>query len=248
MAWDDRRVHTDQLPRGVMRVRAPNPSPLTLDGTNTYIVGGWVVDPGPDDGGHLDAVMEAAGGRVAGIVLTHDHHDHSAGAPALATRAGVEVIRPTGGDRIGPFEAIATPGHAPEHVALLAGRVLFAGDVVLGAGSVFVGGAEGSMADYLDSLRRLRELALDAICPGHGPVIWEPYEKLDAYLEHRLMREQLVLDAIASGASTRDEVLDRAWSDVDLDAGPYLRMAAGLTLDAHVEKLVSEGRLPGPLG
>lgn len=247
MAWDDRRVHTDQLPPGVTRVRAPNPSALTLDGTNTYVTGGWVVDPGPEDPGHLDAVMAAAGGEIAGIVLTHDHHDHSEGAATLAARAGVDVVRPGGGDVVGPFEAIATPGHAPDHVALLAGRVLFSGDVVLGTGSVFVGGAEGSMADYLDSLRRLRELTIDAICPGHGPVVWEPYERLDAYLEHRLMREQRVLDAIAAGATTRDEVLDRAWSDVDLNAGPYLRMAAALTLDAHVEKLVADGRLAGPL-
>ncbi len=241
------RVQTDELPRGVMRVRAPNPSPLTLDGTNTYVVDGWVVDPGPDDPGHLDAVFDAAGGRIDGIVLTHDHHDHSEGAPALSDRAGVEVARPGGGDRVGPFEVIATPGHAPDHVSLLTGRVLFAGDTVLGEGSVFVGGGDGSMAAYLDSLRRLRQLSLEAILPGHGPVVWEPYAKLDAYLEHRLMREQRVLDAVAAGATTRDEVLDRAWSEVDLEAGPYLRMAAGLTLDAHMEKLVAEGRLPGPL-
>jgi glyoxylase-like metal-dependent hydrolase (beta-lactamase superfamily II) len=247
VAWDDPRVHSDRLPRGVVRVRAPNPSPLTLDGTNTYLLERWVVDPGPEEESHLDAVVAAADGAIRGIVLTHDHHDHSEGAPALASRAGVEVVRPAGGDAVGPFTAIATPGHAPDHVSLLAGRLLFAGDTVLGEGSVFVGGGDGSMAAYLDSLRRLRELPLDAILPGHGPVVWEPHEKLDAYLEHRLMREQRVLDAVAAGATTRDEVLDRAWSDVDLEAGPYLRMAAGLTLDAHVEKLVAEGRLPGPL-
>jgi glyoxylase-like metal-dependent hydrolase (beta-lactamase superfamily II) len=247
LAWDDPRVQPDELPRGVTRVRAPNPSPLTLDGTNTYLVDSWVVDPGPDDRGHLDAVLEAAGGRIDGVVLTHDHSDHSAGAPTLAARAGVEVVRPAGGDRVGPFEVIDTPGHAPDHVSLLSRRVLFAGDTVLGEGSVFVGGGEGSMAAYLDSLRRLRELELDAILPGHGPVVWAPREKLDSYLEHRLMREQRVLEAIEAGAATRDEVLDRAWSDVDLDAGPYLRMAAGLTLDAHVDKLVAEGRLAGRL-
>ena len=91
--------------------------------------------------------------------------------------------------------------------------------------------------------QRLRELPLDAICPGHGPVVWEPHAKLDEYIAHRLEREQRVLDAVEAGASTRDEVLDRAWSDVDLDAVPYLRMAAGLTLDAHLDKLAAEGRL-----
>jgi glyoxylase-like metal-dependent hydrolase (beta-lactamase superfamily II) len=237
-------VQTDRLPDGVARVRAPNPSPLTLDGTNTYVLDGWVVDPGPADAGHLDAVMDAAGEGMAGIVLTHDHHDHSEGAPELAARAGVEVTRPEGGERVGPFEVIATPGHSPDHVSLLAGRVLFAGDTVLGTGSVFVGGGDGSMGAYLDSLRRLRSLDLEAILPGHGPVVWEPHAKLDEYLAHRLERERRVLAAIEAGAETRDEVLDRAWSDVDLEAGPYLRMAAGLTLDAHLEKLADEGRLP----
>jgi glyoxylase-like metal-dependent hydrolase (beta-lactamase superfamily II) len=234
------------MPQGVTRVRAPNPSPLTLDGTNTYVVGGWVVDPGPEHEGHLDAVEEAAGGSgIEGIVLTHSHADHAEGAQALAARAfGAGVVRPAGGERVGPFEVIATPGHSPDHVSLLHGRMLFAGDMVLGAGSVFVGGSEGSMAAYLDSLRRLLELDLDVILPGHGPVIWEPRTKLEDYLEHRLVREQLVLEALEAGAATRDELLDRAWRDVDLDSVPYLRMAAGLTLDAHLDKLAAEGRLP----
>jgi glyoxylase-like metal-dependent hydrolase (beta-lactamase superfamily II) len=229
------------MPNGVTRIRASNPSPLTLDGTNTYVAEGWVIDPGPDDPAHLDAVL--AVGPVAGIVLTHSHQDHAEGAPSLARRAGVEVVQPSGGDRVGPFEVIATPGHAPDHVSLLYGRVLFSGDTVLGAGSVFVGGGEGSMAAYLDSLRRLLALDLEAICPGHGPVVWEPHAKLEEYLAHRLERERLVVDALEAGASTRDELLDRAWSDVDLDAVPYLRIAAGLTLDAHLEKLSAEGRL-----
>jgi glyoxylase-like metal-dependent hydrolase (beta-lactamase superfamily II) len=238
----------DRVPDGVVRVRAPNPSPLTLDGTNTYLAGGWVIDPGPDDPVHLDAVVAAAGdGGIEGVVLTHGHPDHAEGAPSLAARAGVEVVRPAGGEVVGPFEVIATPGHAPDHVSLLFGRVLFAGDTVLGEGSVFVGGGDGSMAAYLDSLRRLRALELDAICPGHGPVVWDPYAKLDEYLAHRLDRERRVLEALGAGARTRDEVLDRAWSEVDLDAVPYLRMAAGLTLDAHVEKLAGEGRLPDGL-
>jgi glyoxylase-like metal-dependent hydrolase (beta-lactamase superfamily II) len=230
------------MPDGVTRIRANNPSPLTLDGTNTYVVEGWVVDPGPDDPAHLDAVTTA--GPIHGIVLTHGHSDHAAGAPVLAARAGVEVVRPTGGASVGPFAVIATPGHAPDHVSLLWGRVLFSGDMVLGEGSVFVGGEEGSMSAYIDSLRRLMDLELDAICPGHGPVVWEPRARLELYLAHRLERERRVLDAIEAGLRTRDEVLDRAWSEMDLDAVPYLRMAAALTLDAHVDKLSAEGRLP----
>jgi glyoxylase-like metal-dependent hydrolase (beta-lactamase superfamily II) len=229
------------MPNGVTRIRAPNPSPLTLDGTNTYVAEGWVIDPGPDDRAHLDAVL--AVGPVEGIVLTHSHPDHAEGAPSLARRAGVEVVQPSGGEHVGPFEVIATPGHAPDHVSLLYGRVLFSGDTVLGAGSVFVGGGDGSMAAYLDSLRRLLALDLEAICPGHGPVVWEPHAKLEEYLAHRLERERLVVEALEAVSSSRDEVLDRAWSDVDLDAVPYLRMAAGLTLDAHLDKLAAEGRL-----
>src|SRR4051794_13506707 len=233
------------VPNGVTRIRAANPSPLTLDGTNTYLVRGWVVDPGPADPEHLDAIVAAAGEPgIEGIALTHGHSDHAEGAPALAAQAGVEVVRPSGGDEVGPFSVIATPGHSHDHVSLLFGRVLFAGDVVLGSGSVFVGGEEGSMSAYLDSLRRLRALDLEAICPGHGPVVWDPQARLDLYLAHRLEREQRVLDALEAGARTRDEGLDRAWSEMDLDAAPYLRFAAGLTLDAHIDKLSAEGRLP----
>src|SRR3954454_11704508 len=113
------------VPNGVTRIRAANPSPLTLDGTNTYLVRGWVVDPGPADPAHLDAIVAAADeSGIEGIVLTHGHSDHADGAPSLAARAGVEVERPSGGSRVGPFSVIATPGHAPDHVSLLFERVL----------------------------------------------------------------------------------------------------------------------------
>ena len=229
-----------------MRVRAPNPSPLTLDGTNTYVVdGGWVVDPGPDHPEHLDAVLRAANGRVEGIVLTHGHPDHSEGAPRLSELAGgIPVERLGDGQRAGPFEAIATPGHAADHVCLLVGRVCFSGDTVLGAGSVFVGSDGGSMAAYMESLERLRALDLEVICPGHGPFVWDPRAKVEEYIAHRLERERKVLDALAAGAQTRDDVLDRAWDDVDFEAVPMLRFAAAATLDAHLVKLRDEGRLP----
>jgi glyoxylase-like metal-dependent hydrolase (beta-lactamase superfamily II) len=242
-----RRVEeADRLPDGVARVRADNPSPLTLDGTNTYAVAGWVVDPGPHDEAHLRAVVEVAG-SVEGIVLTHGHSDHSEGAPALAEMTGARVVAPRGGERVGPFEVIATPGHAPEHVALVFGRALFTGDTVLGTGSVFIQPGEGSLSAYLDSLRRLRRLDVEAILPGHGPVVWEPHAKLDEYIEHRLERERRVLAALDAGARSRDELLDAAWSDVDFEAAPYLRFAAAATLEAHLEKLAEEGRLPGDL-
>ena len=224
---------------GIQLVRAPNPSPLTLDGTNTWVVGGWVVDPGPADPDHLAAVREAAG-SIEGVVLTHSHFDHSEGAPEL----GVEVVLPDDGDRVGPFAAIATPGHSPDSVCLLRERVLFTGDTVLGEGSVFIAPGEGSLAAYLASLDRLLELELDAICPGHGPVVHDPAAKLREYRDHRLERESRVLAALDAGARTRDELLDYAWSDVDLSASPMMRAAAAATLAAHLEKLTAEGRMP----
>jgi glyoxylase-like metal-dependent hydrolase (beta-lactamase superfamily II) len=233
----------ERLPEGVVRVRANNPSPLTLDGTNTYVVAGWVVDPGPADERHLRAVLDAAR-AIEGIVLTHNHGDHSDGAPLLAEMTGAEVVRPRSEERVGPFEVFATPGHAPDHVSLLAGRELFTGDTVLGSGSVFIAPGEGSLSAYLESLRRLRELDTEAILPGHGPVVWDPRAKLDEYIEHRLERERLVLVALDAGARTRDELLDRAWYDVDFASAPYLRYAAAATLEAHLEKLEEEGRLP----
>ena len=118
---------------------------------------------------------------------------------------------------------------------------------MLGTGSVFIAPGEGSLADYLESLRRLRELDLEAICPGHGPVVWDPAAKLDEYIEHRLEREAKVLAAHEAGARTRDELLDRAWDDVEWDEAGWLRRAASLTLDAHLEKLRDEGRLTYPV-
>jgi glyoxylase-like metal-dependent hydrolase (beta-lactamase superfamily II) len=234
----------DQAPGGVVRVRADNPSALTLDGTNTYLAAGWVVDPGPEDERHVQAVFEAAergGERIEGIVLTHDHGDHSGAADALAERlGGPPVVRPGGDAEVGPFRALATPGHSPDHVCLLLGRICFTGDTVLGTGSVFVAPGEGSLGAYLDSLRRLRELDLKVLCPGHGPFVWEPHAKLDEYLSHRLDRERRLLEALAAGARTTDEILDAAWSDVPKE----LRGAAAVTLEAHLEKLEDEGRLP----
>jgi glyoxylase-like metal-dependent hydrolase (beta-lactamase superfamily II) len=230
-------VHaSDRDPPGVVRVRAANPSPLTLDGTNTYVVGRWVVDPGPADPAHLATVRAAAHDDIEGVVLTHSHADHSEGAESF----GVPVILPSDSQEIGPFRAIATPGHSADSVCLLAGGACFTGDTILGSGSVFIAPGEGSLSAYLDSLRRLRALELDVICPGHGPYVWDPKAKLDEYIEHRLDREQRLLAALDAGLRDRDELLDAAWSD----APPELRPAAALTLAAHLEKLAEDGRLP----
>jgi glyoxylase-like metal-dependent hydrolase (beta-lactamase superfamily II) len=227
---------SDRDPPGVVRVRAPNPSALTLDGTNTYVVGRWVVDPGPADAGHLDAVRRAAAEGIEGVVLTHGHSDHAEGAAALEA----PVTLPHEGDTVGPFRALATPGHSPDSVCLLTERICFTGDTVLGTGSVFIAPGEGSLSAYLDSLRRLRGRELDVLCPGHGPYVWDPLAKLDEYIAHRLSRERRLLEALDAGLRTRDELLDSAWSDAPAE----LRDFAALSLASHLEKLAEEGRLP----
>jgi glyoxylase-like metal-dependent hydrolase (beta-lactamase superfamily II) len=233
-------------------VRAPNPGPFTLDGTNTWLVGrdpAWVVDPGPDDAGHVAAVLAAARrrGGIGGLALTHDHADHAEAVPALRATAGgtVPVAAARGevdlvlgdGDVAGPLTALATPGHAPDHLAYVAGPLACTGDAVLGAGSVFV---QADLAAYLAALRRLRELDLERLLPGHGPIVTEPRTVLDAYVAHRLERERGLLAALAAGHRTVDALLDAAWSD----APAALRPAAALTLGAHLDKLAAEGRLP----
>ena len=153
---------------------------------------------------------------------------------------GAPVVLPSDRARIGPFTALATPGHSADSVCLLMGRACFTGDTVLGEGSVFIAPGEGSLSAYLESLRRLRELDLELLCPGHGPYVRDPAAKLDEYIAHRLDRERRLLEALDAGLRARDELLDAAWSDTPAE----LRPAAALTLAAHLEKLSEEGRLP----
>ena len=257
---------TERVPDGVTLVRAPNAGPMTLTGTNTWLISApaWVVDPGPASGDHAERVWAAAEqrGGIAGIVLTHNHLDHSEAVPALRARAGAPLAAGAApargrfeepafdgldpdvvlrdGDELGPFRVIATPGHSADHVSLLAGTVLFCGDTVLGEGSVFIPPGGGSLTAYLDSLRRLQELTLTALCPGHGPVVFDPAAKLQEYLDHRLDRERRLVDALARGLRTTAELLDDVWDD----APAAVRPAAALTLESHLDKLAHEGRLP----
>ena len=225
-----------QVPDGVIRVRADNPSALTLDGTNTYIAHHFVIDPGPALESHMAAIREAANGRIEGVVLTHSHADHSEAAELF----DAPVALPRDGDVVGPFTAVGTPGHSADSVCLLMGRVCFTGDTVLGEGSVFIAPGEGSLSAYLNSLRRLRALDLEVLCPGHGPFVWDPAAKLDEYIAHRLDRERRLLEALDAGLRTEEDLLDAAWSEVP----EQLRGAAALTLQAHLEKLRDDGRLP----
>ena len=243
---------TDRAPGHphVSRLVAPNPGPMTLEGTNTFLVehegGAYVIDPGPDDAGHLGRVREAAesAGGIAGVLLTHDHGDHAAGADTLGERViwpGPEGSDPEGTGRAeaGPFRVVPTPGHSPDHVVFVLGEVVFCGDLVLGEGSTFVPPDGGSLIAYLESLERLRGLGADLLAPGHGPWVTDPAAKVAEYIEHKLDRERKLLAALDAGERSRQRLLDAAWDDVP----PELRGAAAIVMEAHLQKLDAEGRL-----
>ena len=230
----------------VERLTANNPGPMTLEGTNTYVVGrnpAVVIDPGPDLPEHIEAVRRAADqrGGIGTVLLTHDDGDHSEGVERL----GVEPTRPADGEVVAGLTAIATPGHAAEHLSFLLDRVCFCGDLILGRGSTIIGPREmgGSLADYMRSLERLRELDLDVLYPGHGPEIADPRAKIDEYIEHRQMRERRLVAALDRGERSRAALLAEVWDDVPEE----LRPAAAIAMQAHFEKLEDEGRLPSGL-
>ena len=238
----------------IVGIRAQNPGPFTLSGTNSWIVGrgpAWLVDPGPALDEHLAALWDeiTRRGDLAGILLTHDHADHAEavpamrtsypGAPLAAARGDVDV-RLSDGDVFGPFEVVATPGHAPDHLAFVTGGVALTGDAVLGEGSVFISPDPGALVGYLSALALLRERPLEVLCPGHGPPVHDPAAKLDGYIAHRLDRERRLVEALGEGKRSVDDLLDAAWSEVPAP----LRPAAAVTLAAHLDKLAAEDRLP----
>ncbi len=222
---------------------APNPGPMTHEGTNTYLYGSdpcVVIDPGPNDAGHLDAIRAAADGRggIGMVLLTHSHGDHADGAPYL----GPVPILPSDGEEHAGLRALATPGHAADHVCFLtADGVCFSGDLVLGEGSTFVPPDGGSLAAYMESLRLLQSRDIALMCPGHGPWITDPAAKLAEYVEHREMRERRLVAALDRGERSRDALLAEVWDDVPEEVRP----AAALVLEAHLQKLEAEGRFPG---
>jgi glyoxylase-like metal-dependent hydrolase (beta-lactamase superfamily II) len=233
---------------------APNPGPMTGRGTNTYLYGSGpciVIDPGPDDPGHRKAIRAAAAARggIGLVILTHSHGDHADGAGPLAESAlpggdPVLIVSPSDGEERRGLRAVATPGHAADHICLLTeDGVCFSGDLVLGEGSTFVPPDGGSLAAYMESLRRIQAEVPDLICPGHGPWIEDPAAKLAEYVEHREMRERRLLAALQRGERSRAALLAEVWDDVPEE----MRPAAALVMEAHLQKLESEGRLTGQL-
>jgi len=239
----------------VRRVVADNPSPYTGPGTNTWIVEGdpvaVVIDPGPDDDRHLAAIEERlAGAAVGAILVTHSHADHLPLAARLGERHHAGVLRyPELGDgdlvQLGKvrLRALYTPGHASDHLCFVQeeDRAVFTGDLVLGKGSTMITYPDGDMAAYFRSLDRLLEIQPSILFPGHWDPVSDPLSKLEEYKRHRLDREEQVLRALAEGPSDSTELTRRVYaSEV---SGEQLLKAAEMTLQAHLRKLVQEGRV-----
>ena len=244
-------------------VLAENPGIMTLDGTNTWILRqgdgrAVVVDPGPPDEDHLSEVLHAAGGDVALVLFTHRHFDHTESLDRFAELTGA-VCRGTdpqfcrGGDPLVDGETIevdglvidviATPGHTTDSTCFLLPdeQTLLSGDTILGRGTTVIAHPDGVLGPYLDSLAHIRELieegVVQRILPGHGPVIADPGPFVDYYLEHRAERLDQVRAAVAEGATTAREVVEKVYADVD----PVLWGAAEMSVAAQLDYLKSDG-------
>ena len=254
-----------RIAREVQRLVAPNASLMTGPGTNSYVIGdppAAVLDPGPDDPAHLGLLQQAVP-HPAYIFVTHTHRDHSTGARVLAAATGAPIVGlppPADGrqdetcvpavhpahDEVftaggTPLRAIHTPGHASNHVCFLLEEslLLFSGDHVLDGVTPVILPPDGDMAAYIDSLQRLKAYGPRAIAPGHGRVLADPIGSIDHVIAHRAKREAKVLTVLnAMGRGTLDELLPQVYSDVK----PALLRIARLSLEAHLIKLVREGR------
>jgi glyoxylase-like metal-dependent hydrolase (beta-lactamase superfamily II) len=269
----------DQVSPLIQRVIADNPGPFTFTGTGTYIVGRdevdagvALIDPGPLDEAHLQALMKAVEGRrVTHVLVTHTHRDHAPLARPFAERVGATILsmQPpvrqthasgaldeeedeafapdavlTGGERISgdgwTLSALATPGHASNHMAfaLEDENALFCGDHVMGWSTTVVAPPDGDMADYMASLELVIEAGFDTLWPTHGAPVMRPEPFLAAYRTHRLEREAQVMARIAAGDRTIEEMVPALYAAVDQRLWP----AASLSVWAHLIKLVREGR------
>jgi glyoxylase-like metal-dependent hydrolase (beta-lactamase superfamily II) len=247
----------------IRRIVADNPGAMTGPGTNTYLVGIdeiAVIDPGPATDQHLDAIAGCGGDRIRWILLTHTHPDHSPGAVPLRDRTGAEICafddrddvpvdrRLADGDTIEATEfrirAIHTPGHSSNHLCYLLEeeRTLFSGDHVMDGSTVVIAPPDGDMAAYLESLDKIRIKRLKAIAPGHGHLITDPLERIDAYVEHRLAREAQIVEAVdAAGTTTIGDLVASIYPDLIDELVPR----AAQSVHAHLRKLADEGRVRG---
>ncbi|MDZ7578625.1 MAG: MBL fold metallo-hydrolase [Candidatus Nanopelagicales bacterium] len=243
---------------GASCVLAPNPSAMTLDGTNTWILGlpgaeeVVLVDPGPSDPRHLERVrstLASQGSRVKLILLTHGHSDHAQAASEFARVFGAPVIESGGGEVAEvpglDIQAIATPGHSSDSVSFFvrSQSALVTGDTVLGRGTTVVAHPDGSLADYLRSLQALRDLAaaeaVEQILPGHGPVLRDPVSVLSDYLEHRHARLEQVRRAVHAGARSAADIVSAVYQPIP----PQVVPAATASARAQLEYLAELGEI-----
>lgn len=248
------------------RVLAPNPSVFTGPGTNTYLVGGdsevICIDPGPDDDAHLDAILAAAtarGARITSIVLTHSHPDHRPLAARLASRTGaiVHCFDPGAGHEHAQLmadgdmvradgvllAAVHTPGHAHDHLCFhdADSRTLYTGDHILSGTTTVIHPGEGDMAEYMDSLRRVRDLFPTTIYPGHGARIDNAAAVIDEYISHRIAREAQVLDAARhhGAAFVPMDLVPTLYAGYPVEVYPL----AAWTVQAHLDKLAADRKV-----
>lgn len=237
------------------KVLAPNPGPFTGPGTNTWLLdsgGVVIIDPGPIISTHRAAIEETVGDRKVLLVLvTHTHPDHAPMANPLARHYEVAALGHGPGPEFVPdrlltdgeiidlgndrLVVIHTPGHSDDHLCFLIERVLFSGDHIIGGTSVMIEDAKA----YMTSLTRLQRMDLARLLPGHGPEIEEPEVVIDWYVAHRRQREEEILAAVLAGATTVEEVVKVVYREVD----PALHPLAARSVQAHMEKLASEGRI-----
>jgi glyoxylase-like metal-dependent hydrolase (beta-lactamase superfamily II)/8-oxo-dGTP pyrophosphatase MutT (NUDIX family) len=241
---------------GVTLVLAPNPGVMTGPGTNTYVIGpgpSVVVDPAMDDGRYLDRVLEATGGAIDQIVVTHRHPDHVGGAGELRALTGAPVRAfgdaDAGGAPVVPIDegdsieiadltltVLHTPGHASDHVSLVLGDAIFAGDNILGEGTAVIAPPDGDMRAYLRTLERLRALGPRRIYPGHFRPLDDGLAVIDGYIEHRHRRHTAILAAIAR-PSTVEEIVARVYADTPRELHPI----AVHSVEAHLQMAREEG-------
>jgi len=230
----------DQQPTWAILVRAANPGPMTLDGTNSWVLrpagrsGCLIVDPGPMQEAHLRAL--AGHGPVDGILVTHGHPDHVDGLERLVELTGAPVVEAAPGVR-----RLATPGHTADSACFLVDwdgqRAVLSGDTILGRGTTVVAYPDGDLADYLRSLRRLAATGPVPVLPGHGPVLSDCAAAARRYLVHRQMRLAQVRDAVTAGATTPGAVVELVYADLDRAVWP----AAELTVRAQLAYLSATG-------
>lgn len=256
-----------ELDAAVTRIIAPNGGVMTGPGTNTYLVGVHeliVIDPGPDDESHMQAILAAADGPIRWILCTHTHMDHAPGAARLKQLSGATVaamLAPrtdhdfqlsvdrvlTDGDVISNADvtvrAVHTPGHASNHLCYLLeqNRMLFTGDHIMQGSTVVIWPPDGNMRAYVESLRSLLKIELAVLAPGHGHLIEHPQDELNRLIEHRLRREDKVRQAVlrAGTGVTVETLLPSAYDDVPRSLYEW----AALSLQAHLDKLVADGEL-----